>query len=273
VDGENADTREPLLAALTEDGARWRVENVAMVDKIAQRLDGVSQTRGAAPAAPGALSSRANQPKRVTPILKQAQSESRDDWSAALAARGRGRREEWTMRKRDLLLATLAIAVVVAAIGVGLYALHTRAQTNLPAYPGLNGPFAVVCPGPPNLVADQGTPGVRPRNDCTPSFTQQDVRDYLARGVDLDKVGFVRRPPVTRVVFLTIADLGRATGDSEWAANYPTDLVVCYAQFSGTFTISAPSGFTKTVHVAYIVFDGHTGNQLVDGVGVSGLLG
>jgi hypothetical protein len=174
------------------------------------------------------------------------------------------------MRRRDLLLATLTIAVVVAAIGVVVYALHTRAKADESAYPGLDTPVSVVCPGPIDRVGSQGLPGVRPRNDCTPSFNQQDVRDYLAQGVSLGKIGVAGRPTVTRVVFLTIADLGRVSGDSEWAANYPADLLVCYAQLSGTFTVFGPGppGFIpKSESVAFIVFDGHTGNQLVMGTG------
>src|SRR5258705_10929334 len=95
------------------------------------------------------------------------------------------------MRRRNILLGTLALAVVVATIGGVGSALFTRAQAS---YPGLHGPVSVVCLGStsrtnglgrPYRATSQGGRGIRPRNDCTPSFTQQDVRDYVAHGAFL----------------------------------------------------------------------------------------
>ncbi len=170
------------------------------------------------------------------------------------------------MRKRRILVGTLAIAVVVATIGAVLYTLH---EADGASYPGLSEPVSVTCPGPPDSVSGQGSTGIHPRNDCTPSFTQQDVQDYLAHGVSLGKIGVVGQPTVTRVVFLTIGDLGRASGDSEWGANYPVDLLVCYAELGGTFWVSGPpdGGTPPPDSAAFIVFDAHTGNQLVAGTG------
>ena len=173
------------------------------------------------------------------------------------------------MRRRNILIGTLAIAVVVVAtIGGVAYALHPRAQAQADgaSYPGLHAPVSVVCPGPTHSTTGQGGPGIRPRNDCTPSFTQQDVRDYLAHGVNLGKIGVAGQPTITRVVFLTIGDLGRASGDSEWEANYPAVMLVCYAGLSGTFNVSSPGG-TVSTNAAFIVFDARTGNQLVMGTG------
>jgi hypothetical protein len=178
------------------------------------------------------------------------------------------------MRRRNILIGTLALAVVVATIGGVAYALHTRAQvhTDGKSYPGLHAPVSVVCPGPtytttglgrPYRATGQGGTGIRARNDCTPSFTQQDVRDYLARGVSLGMIGVTGQPTVTRVVFLTIGDLDRASGDSEWEANYPADMLVCYAGLSGTFTFSSGIDPPSSLSAVSIVFDAHTGNQLV----------
>jgi hypothetical protein len=178
------------------------------------------------------------------------------------------------MRRRNILIGTLAIAVVVATIGGVAYALHTRvqAQADGASYPGLHAPVSVVCPGPTHSTTGQGGPGIRPRNECTPSFTQQDVRDYLAHGVNLGKIGVAGQPTITRVVFLTIGDLGRASGDSEWEANYPGVMLVCYAGLSGTFSMSGPpsglsGGTPHSTSSAFIVFDARTGNQLVMGTG------
>ncbi len=139
------------------------------------------------------------------------------------------------MRRRNVLIGTLAIVVVVAAIGVVVYTLHTRAS-----YPGPDAPVAVVCPGPPDPVSGQGGGGIRPRNDCTPSFSQQDVADYVAHGANLGKISSDGQPTVTQILFVTIGDLGRVSHDSEWEANYPGDLLVCYAGLRGTFYVSIP---------------------------------
>lgn len=193
------------------------------------------------------------------------------------------------MRRRNILIGTLAIAVVVATIGGVAYALYTRAQTQADAksYPGLHGPVSVVCPGPPYGTigqgplqgrpyrAGQGLPAIHPRNDCTPSFTQQDVRDYVAHGAFLGAGISVTGPPtVTRVVFLTIRDLGRMSSDPEWYSlgkgfvdNAPLDMLVCYAGLRGTFTFAGGLGPPSHESAAFITFDAHTGIQLVTGLG------
>ncbi|HEV2456856.1 MAG TPA: hypothetical protein VGS80_00705 [Ktedonobacterales bacterium] len=167
------------------------------------------------------------------------------------------------MRRRDILLGTLDLVVVVAAIGGVAYALHTRTQADGPAYPGPHAPVAVVCPGPTFSTTGQGEPAIRPRKDCTPSFTQQDVRAYLvhARG----RLGFLRvtgQPTVTRVVFVTVGDLNRVGRQSVVGLIYPADMLVCDAELSGRFTLSNVSP-PITESAISIVFDAHTGNQLV----------
>ena len=182
------------------------------------------------------------------------------------------------MRRRKILIATLAIAVVVATIGGVSYALRTRAPTPADAkwYPGLHAPLYVLCPGPTDPIASQGRSDIHPRNDCTPSFTQQDVRDYVAHmrsfvGPDIRVVGQLT---VTRVVFFTIGDLSSVTVSSEytsWRAsmvvNFPADMLVCYAGLRGTFIFS--DGIDRPSHEsdAFIVFDAHTGNGFGYGIG------
>jgi hypothetical protein len=185
------------------------------------------------------------------------------------------------MRRRHILLGALALAVVVATIGGVALVMHIRAQAQADGklYPGLHGPVAVVCPGPPYGTishgpfkgcpyrSDVGRPAIRPRNDCTPSFPQQDVRDVLADPAHVrESLGMGRlvvgQPAVTRVIFLTIADLGRATRDTNWEINYPSDMLVCYAGLRGTFNTPPTS-----INAAFVIFDAHTGNELVWGLG------
>ena len=182
------------------------------------------------------------------------------------------------MRNRGLLIGALASAVVVVAIGTFAYGLHMRTQTppasthaRTQAQPAstldVKSHVTVVCPGPPYTLSAPGVPGIHPRNNCTPSFTEQDVRDYLAQGIPLDKIQVIGQPTVAQVVFLTIRDLDQAKHDSEWEANYPADLVVCYVALHGTFRVFGPPGSHSpaTFSTAYIVFDAHTGNEFAVG--------
>jgi hypothetical protein len=166
-----------------------------------------------------------------------------------------------------VFVATTVAAIVVLGFGA-VYLARMRQATGAAQngqYPGLSGQVTVVCPA--HKLTTQGGPGITPRTNCTPAFTAQDVRDYLARGFSMGKIGVMGKPTVTRIVFLTIHELGQATGDSEWEANYPADLMVCYVGLSGMFSVAgAPSvGRTWTTSTASIVFDATTGNGLVMG--------
>jgi hypothetical protein len=173
------------------------------------------------------------------------------------------------VRNRGLLIGTLASAVVALAIGTFAYAMHARTQAQPASFLDLKSHVTRVCPGPTDTVSEQGVPAIHPRNNCTPSFTEQDVQDYLAQGITLGKIEVIGQPTVAQVVFLTIHDLGQATHDSEWEANYPTAMVVCYVVLHGTFRVSGPptSHPPNTVSTASILFDAHTGNELVVGAG------
>jgi hypothetical protein len=167
-----------------------------------------------------------------------------------------------TIRSRGALLATAAIAIVVAGFGA-LYlvrrsqqpalslgftssevtALGSPSARSIPAesgpYPGLTGQVTVVCPG--KTLTTEGGPDILARNDCTPSFTAQDARAYLAHSTGLGKIEAKGRLVATRVIFLTIRDLDRLTNDPEWEANSPPNLLICHVGLSGTFSVSAPS--------------------------------
>ncbi len=177
------------------------------------------------------------------------------------------------MRNRGRLTLALASAVVVLVIGTFAYVLHARSQPQATSTYSLALPshthVPLVCPGPTDTVSERGIPVIHPRNNCTPSFTVQDVRDYLAHAVPLGKIEVIGQPTVAQVVFLTIRDLGQATHDSEWEANYPSDLVVCYVALHGAFRVFGPitSHPPNTVSNASIVFDAHTGNELEVGAG------
>jgi hypothetical protein len=177
------------------------------------------------------------------------------------------------MRRRHILIGTAALAVVVATAGGVTYALHTRTQPDAASYPSLHAPVAVMCPAPTYSTTADGHPftatheiplGIRPRNDCAPAFTQQDVRDYMAQGRLFlgARISVIGRPTVTRVLFLTVGDLGRATGNSVWEANCPADMPVCYGGLSGTFSSTSGLGPASSLSAAFIALDAHTGNTI-----------
>jgi hypothetical protein len=177
-----------------------------------------------------------------------------------------------TIRSRGALLATAAIPIVVFAFGA-VYLVRAHQQTqgslgapNSGAYPGLHGQITPECPG--NALTTEDFPAILAHTDCTPSFTAQDVRDYLARGFSMGKIGVVGKPTVSHAVFLTIRELEQVTGESEWAANYPGNLLICYVGLSGAFRFaSPPMSHPVVINTASIVVDAHTGNGFVMSTG------
>ena len=114
-----------------------------------------------------------------------------------------------------------------------------------------------------------GTSAIQPRNDSIPAFTEQDVREYVGRGVSLGRIGVLGQPTITQVVFTTIRDLGRASGDGSFEANYSADLPICYVELCGTFCFFGPPGsgapqWTDNA-TAFILLDARTGNHFVTG--------
>src|SRR5258708_13153871 len=79
------------------------------------------------------------------------------------------------------------------ALGVVLRGRLVLAASGVLAASPANYPHTpTLCPGPSS--PGDGTPAIRPRNDCTPAFTEQDVRSYVAAHLQL------AMPTVTAVV-------------------------------------------------------------------------
>ncbi len=119
----------------------------------------------------------------------------------------------------------------------------------------------------------RGTPAIQPRSDSIPAFTEQDVRDYLST---LNSSGSLMgsriilrgQPIITQIVFTTIHDLGHATGDDSWQANYPADMPVCYVELSGYFQflgLGSRASQGEGINTAFLVFDARTGNHFITG--------
>ena len=176
------------------------------------------------------------------------------------------------MAHRIALKVTLVCALVLAASAVlaasPAHYHYPRAPVQIPRAP-------TICPGPWSPV--DGVPAIRPRNGCTPSFTEQDVRSYLAANRQLalatepNNIAFVGTPQIVSIQFLSLRDLNLSR-DPYASAWQLSDRVVCYVSLQGTFfpIRGLPLPHHPLRHFprsAYIVFDAHTGNVLGSGSG------
>src|SRR5258707_2598671 len=90
-----------------------------------------------------------------------------------------------------------------------------------------------LCLGPSSPV--DGTPAIRPRNDCTPAFTEQDVRSYVAAHLQLampNVTAVVRHPQIVSIQLLSMRDLSREPYALAWRV--PSDRIGCYVVLHGT---------------------------------------
>lgn len=171
------------------------------------------------------------------------------------------------------------VAVVIVVIAFGATVYIARGGRVWASSRGVPSSVAVVCPGPEYTAygrsySDIGLPIIHPRNTCTPSFTKQDVRDYVSHNPHalFGRIVVQGTPTITSITFTTIRDLSRISGDGTYTANYPADMVVCVVELSGTFIGDGPIGVTlHPVHSAFAVLDAHTGNELMEGLGGSPL--
>jgi hypothetical protein len=113
-------------------------------------------------------------------------------------------------------------------------------------------------------------PTIKPHLCGIPTFTEQDVRQYMSTVSSFTGRRIRQLSPhfiVTRILFVTneVANdiLNADTGISS------NTLIVCYVEVYGDFTVEAPFATTKKpllLHHGEMVFDGVTGNELGMGV-------
>src|SRR5260221_4292397 len=154
------------------------------------------------------------------------------------------------------------VALVSAAL-----ALVLAASAVLAASPEHYPHLATICPGPSSPV--DGTPAIRPRNDCTPSFTEQDVRSYLAAHLQFalpNVSAVVGHPQIVSIRLLSMRDLSREPYALAWLV--PTDRIVCYVVLLGTFSPLHVPPHHPLLHFprpVFLAFDAHSGNLLGNG--------
>lgn len=125
-------------------------------------------------------------------------------------------------------------------------------------------PLSAVMPTPHAPGIADGVRGITPHTTATdpqiPTYTEQDVRDYIAsHGI----AGTVGGPTLVGVSFETVDQARKATGGG--MSRFPDDMLVCVVQLSGSFTQQGSTGSQAPVALTrqYHVFDGHTGNLLM----------
>lgn len=166
------------------------------------------------------------------------------------------------MHKTRLLSLSLIslLALLVVAFGV----MITRPTTDVSHAQQLSNSAVQTGSLGPNAL---GLPAITPRNKAvsasTPTFTTDDVVQYVHAHPMPDASLSGPKPVITRIAFLTSREVsillkGESTG-------VPDDTLLCYVELSGTFTFSGSAGVTVTYHTGVEVFDAHTGNLLITG--------
>src|SRR5258706_89257 len=155
---------------------------------------------------------------------------------------------------------------VIALVSAAL-ALVLAASAVLAASPAHYPHLATICPGPSS--PGDGTPAIRPRNDCTPAFTEQDVRSYLAAHLQLampNVTAVVRHPQIVSIQLLSMRDLSREPYALAWRV--PSDRIVCYVVLHGPFSpllVPPHHPLLPSPRPVFLVFDAHSGNLLGNG--------
>jgi hypothetical protein len=175
------------------------------------------------------------------------------------------------MRRRNLLitLSVLAILLGTAAVVSGA---------------GLAGIVPVAPLVPPTIVPDQrastpvppptyppsnpeGVRAIRPRattsDPGTPAFTEEDGRAYVAAHPHPDQAPSSSPATIERVEFLP----GEVADARLGSTGLPAGRLLCLVTLRGSFAVSAPFGHEVKSSVGYLVFDAHTGNILIEGIG------
>ena len=209
------------------------------------------------------------------------------------------------MKKRNLVLGLIALLVVIAGTwGV----LGIRARTSVPAA-SRNGTAhasptnqtslyltgALVIPTVkvststancdpkhiPGVGSDPahgiGATAIKPHLCSIPTFTEQDVRQYMHTVTSFTGMRIRQTSPdymVTRILFITNGVANDPNGLNADTGPSDPDLIVCYVEVYGNFRVDGgplrPPQATPSpqpvLHHGQMVFDGVTGNLLVMGV-------
>ncbi len=171
-------------------------------------------------------------------------------------------------------IVTLSAGMLASAVTVALVAVPLAHMFGISFPSGLEVIAPTPhCPGPSDsplsVEAGQplGAPSIAPRNQCTPSFTVQDVLDYEhAHPFGNMRMASIGHPKVTKVLFITSAQASQRLGGE--SIGLADDALVCFVELDGAYRFSPPLGagdvreHTGTMHE---IFDAHTGNLIISG--------
>lgn len=214
------------------------------------------------------------------------------------------------MQKRNLVLGLIALLVVIAGTWGMLY-IRARASApgsskNAAVHPGSTSQTSLYRTGTlvvptvnvststtncdprhlPGVASDPAhgvdVPAIKPHLCSIPTFTLQDVRQYMRTVRRFEGFRIGQTSPsytVTRILFVTNRVANAANGLNADTGIIDPDLIVCYVEVYGDFSVGSgppgpashgPSGVTPVappvLHHGELVFDGVTGKILVMGV-------
>ncbi len=209
------------------------------------------------------------------------------------------------MKKRNLVLGLVALLVVIAGTwGVLSMRTHTSAraasrngtahasptdQTSLYLTRALVISTVKVSTSTtncdpkhiPSVASDPahgiGGTAIKPHLCSIPTFTEQDVRQYMSTVPRFNGMRIRQTSPnyiITRILFITNQVANDPNGLNADTGVSDPSLIVCYVEVYGNFRVDGgppiPTGVTPTsqpvLHHGQLVFDGITGNVLVMGV-------
>src|SRR6266851_1792727 len=124
-----------------------------------------------------------------------------------------------------------------------------------------------------------GEPAIKPHLCSIPTFTEQDVRQYMRTITSFTGMRIRQTSPdymITRILFITNGVANDPNGLNADTGPSDPNLIVCYVEVYGTFRVDGgPPGRPQAtpspqtvLHHGQMVFDGVTGNLLVMGVTV-----
>jgi hypothetical protein len=177
------------------------------------------------------------------------------------------------VRRFSVVTVALAVLALGFVVLVGLRsALATPAGPVVtPPTPGPMRTTGYATPGPVGVPSIQPRATMKQANAAGPYYTEADVRQFVAtHRPDLTVAG-TPNPVVVSGQFLTAKQASAQVSGEEIAASDST--LVCLVFVSGIFNDSSWSPFGGTPNAdstftqGWIVFDAHTGNELVSTVG------
>ena len=209
------------------------------------------------------------------------------------------------MKKGNLVLGLIALLVVIAGtwgmLGIRVRTSDPAASKNGTAHASPTNQTSLYLTGAlviptvkvstftancepkhmPNVASDPahsiGETVIKPHLCSIPTFTEQDVRQYMSTVPSFNGLRIRQTSPnyiITRILFITNQVANEPNGLNADTGLSDPRLIVCYVEVYGNFRVEGgpprPAGVTPTsqpvLHHGQLVIDGITGNVLVMGV-------